>query len=135
LLIGFYNESETSRKNALQAMLVTVFGGLAMMAGIILTGMMAGSYNFIELMTDSQALKDHPWYLAALILFTGSIYQICTISLSFLASQCHGCTGPGKCIPSFHHNGKGRNISAGAGSVRYTGELPNGRQYLPPSEG
>jgi multicomponent Na+:H+ antiporter subunit A len=68
LLIGFYNESEVSRKNALQAMLVTVFGGLAMMAGVILTGMMAGSYNFIELMTDSQVLKDHPWYLAALIL-------------------------------------------------------------------
>lgn len=68
LLIGFYNESEISRKNALQAMLVTVFGGLAMMAGVILTGMMAGSYNFIDLMTDSQVLKDHPWYMAALIL-------------------------------------------------------------------
>jgi multicomponent Na+:H+ antiporter subunit A len=68
LLIGFYNESETSRKNALQAMLVTVFGGLAMMGGIILTGMIAGSYNFNELLNDAGLLREHPWYLAALIL-------------------------------------------------------------------
>lgn len=66
LLIGFYNENETSRKNALQAMLVTVFGGLAMMAGIILTGMMAGSYNFSDLLNSSDVLKEHPWYLVAL---------------------------------------------------------------------
>lgn len=68
MLIGFYNENETSRKNALQAMLVTVFGGLAMMAGIILTGMIAGSYQFSELLSNHEALKEHPWYLATLIL-------------------------------------------------------------------
>jgi multicomponent Na+:H+ antiporter subunit A len=68
MLIGFYNENETSRKNALQAMLVTVFGGLAMMAGIILTGMIVGSYSFSELLNSSEILKEHPWYLAALIL-------------------------------------------------------------------
>jgi multicomponent Na+:H+ antiporter subunit A len=68
MLIGFYNESETSRKNALQAMLVTVFGGLAMLAGIILAGMISGSYRFTELLADNQLLKEHPWYLAALIL-------------------------------------------------------------------
>ena len=68
MLIGFYNEDETSRKNALQAMLVTVFGGLAMMAGIILTGMITGSYRFSELLTSQQVLQEHPWYFAALIL-------------------------------------------------------------------
>ena len=68
LLIGFYNENETSRKNALQAMLVTVLGGLAMMAGIILTGMITGTYSFSELLSSSQVLKDHPWYLVAMIL-------------------------------------------------------------------
>lgn len=68
LLIGFYNENETSRKNALQAMLVTVFGGLAMMAGIILTGMIADSYSFSDLLNSSDVLKEHPWYLVALVL-------------------------------------------------------------------
>ena len=68
MLIGFYNENETSRKNALQAMLVTVLGGLAMMAGIILTGMITGTYTFSELLTSTQVLKDHPWYLVAMIL-------------------------------------------------------------------
>lgn len=68
MLIGFYNENETSRKNALQAMLVTVLGGLAMMAGVILTGMITGTYTFSELLTSTQVLKDHPWYLVAMIL-------------------------------------------------------------------
>ena len=68
LLIGFYNESETSRKNALQAMLVTVFGGLAMMAGIILTGIVTGSYQFSELLNSSDIIKEHAWYTPALLL-------------------------------------------------------------------
>ncbi|MFO7923102.1 MAG: putative monovalent cation/H+ antiporter subunit A [Bacteroidales bacterium] len=68
MLIGFYNENEISRKNALQAMLVTVLGGLAMMAGIILTGIMAGSYCFSELLNSREVLQDHPWYLIALVL-------------------------------------------------------------------
>lgn len=68
MLIGFYNENETSRKNALQAMLVTVLGGLAMMAGVILTGMITGTYTFSELLSSTQVLKDHPWYLVAMIL-------------------------------------------------------------------
>jgi multicomponent Na+:H+ antiporter subunit A len=68
MLIGFYNENETSRKNALQAMLVTVFGGLAMMAGIIMVGMVVGSYQFSELLSSSELIKEHPWYLIAMIL-------------------------------------------------------------------
>lgn len=69
LLIGYYSDSEKSRKSALQAMLVTVLGGLFMMAGIVLAGMVAGTYNFSELLSNSQVLKDHPYYLAILILF------------------------------------------------------------------
>jgi multicomponent Na+:H+ antiporter subunit A len=68
LLIGFYNEDEISRKNALQAMLVTVIGGLAMMAGIILTGTIMDSYSFSDLLNGADVLKAHPLYFASLIL-------------------------------------------------------------------
>lgn len=68
LLIGFYNDNENSRKSALQAMLVTVMGGLFMMAGIVLIGIAAGTYSFSELLSSNSLLKDHPYYFAILIL-------------------------------------------------------------------
>ncbi len=68
MLIGFYNEDEVSRKNALQAMLVTVLGGLAMMAGIILTGMIVDGYDFSTLLSSAEVIKNHPWYQVALVL-------------------------------------------------------------------
>ena len=45
LLIGYYHEKEESRKSALQALLVTGMGGLALLAGVILLGIAGGSYN------------------------------------------------------------------------------------------
>ncbi|MDF5024774.1 proton-conducting membrane transporter, partial [Vibrio parahaemolyticus] len=42
LLIGFNHENKTSRKNALQSLIVTGAGGLALLAGLILLGAMAG---------------------------------------------------------------------------------------------
>ena len=52
LLIGYYHDKEKSRDSALQAMLVTVMGGLFMLAGIILIGMEAGTFRFDELMSN-----------------------------------------------------------------------------------
>src|SRR5690242_6258601 len=44
LLVGHYAERATSRRAATQALLVTTFGGLAMLVGIIILGESAGSY-------------------------------------------------------------------------------------------
>ena len=52
LLIGYYHNEEKSRDSALQAMLVTVMGGLFMLAGIILIGHEAGTFRFDELMNN-----------------------------------------------------------------------------------
>ncbi len=49
LLIGYYGEQEESRKSALQALLVTGAGGLAMMAGFVLLGISAGTWQIHEL--------------------------------------------------------------------------------------
>lgn len=68
LLIGYYNDSEKSRKSALQAMLVTVLGGLFMMAGVVLAGMVAGTYRFSELLANADVIRNHPYYIPILIL-------------------------------------------------------------------
>lgn len=50
LLIGFHRESEKSRSAALQALLVTGGGGLAMLAGIVILGFAVGSVEISELL-------------------------------------------------------------------------------------
>jgi multicomponent Na+:H+ antiporter subunit A len=49
LLVGHYAERATSRRAATQALLVTTFGGLAMLVGIIVLGQSAGTYLLSEL--------------------------------------------------------------------------------------
>lgn len=68
LLIGFYHDKDASRSSALQALLVTGLGGLALLAGIILVGIAGGSYDIAVLMTSGEALRNHSLYLPALLL-------------------------------------------------------------------
>jgi multicomponent Na+:H+ antiporter subunit A len=50
LLIGHRPESKVSRRAAMQALLVTTLGGLAMLVGIILLGQTAGTYVISEIL-------------------------------------------------------------------------------------
>ncbi|MBL8090565.1 MAG: putative monovalent cation/H+ antiporter subunit A [Anaerolineales bacterium] len=68
MLIGFKNEKEAARSSALQALLVTSAGGLAMLAGIILLGMAGGTYEISALLSNRMAVQSHSLYLPALIL-------------------------------------------------------------------
>lgn len=52
LLVGHYAERATSRRAATQALLVTTFGGLAMLVGIIVLGNMSGTYLLSELIAS-----------------------------------------------------------------------------------
>ncbi|MGE2733607.1 Na+/H+ antiporter subunit A [Mycolicibacterium vaccae] len=52
LLVGHYAERATSRRAATQALLVTTFGGLAMLVGIIILGNMTGTYLLSELIAN-----------------------------------------------------------------------------------
>lgn len=67
LLIGFNHEDSVARRNALQAMLVTGAGGLALLAGFILIGMASGSYDIGALLAG-EGLQSHPLYTPILIL-------------------------------------------------------------------
>lgn len=60
LLIGFKHEDSTSRRNALQALLVTGLGGLALLGGILLLGMAAGTLEASQLAARSDAILSSP---------------------------------------------------------------------------
>ncbi len=68
LLIGFSHTSEASRRAALQALLVTGGGGLAMLAGFLLIGATAGTFELSALRDMGDILRDSPLYLPILIL-------------------------------------------------------------------
>jgi multicomponent Na+:H+ antiporter subunit A len=60
LLIGFSPEKAASRRSAQQGLLVTVGGGLAMLAGAILLGQIAGSYSISGLIARKVEIAQHP---------------------------------------------------------------------------
>jgi multicomponent Na+:H+ antiporter subunit A len=74
LLIGYLHDSAQSRRSALQALLVTSMGGLVMMAGLILLGITGGSFELTELVGQAGMLREHPYYLAILILILAGTF-------------------------------------------------------------
>ncbi|MDG3040969.1 putative monovalent cation/H+ antiporter subunit A [Roseicyclus marinus] len=74
LLIGFSSDEAKSRRSALQALLVTGTGGLAFLAGIILLGNVAGSFELSEVLGQGDVIRAHPLYPAILILFLAGAF-------------------------------------------------------------
>jgi multicomponent Na+:H+ antiporter subunit A len=68
LLIGFNHHKESSRKSALQALLVTGGGGLALMAGLILLAQVSGSFEISALYNMHSTIVGSNLYPAIVIL-------------------------------------------------------------------
>lgn len=71
LLIGFDHEREAARKAALQALLVTGLGGLALLIGLLAIGQAVGSMRLSDILASGDLLRDHPrypWMLALVLL-------------------------------------------------------------------
>ncbi|MBN1220387.1 MAG: DUF4040 domain-containing protein, partial [Anaerolineae bacterium] len=68
LLIGFNHEQEISRQSALQALLVTGTGGLALLAGLLLLGNVGQSWELSAVLNQGDLIRAHPLYLPLMIL-------------------------------------------------------------------
>lgn len=69
LLIGYWYHREKSRYGAQKSMLITVFGGLAMLGGIILLYIMTGSFSISEIVTQSDVVLEHTLLIPAILCF------------------------------------------------------------------
>ncbi|WP_346795384.1 putative monovalent cation/H+ antiporter subunit A [Halomonas sp. Bachu 37] len=67
LLIGFNHADIEARKSARQGLIVTMGGGLALMAGLILLGTAAGSWSFSGIAALEANLREHDLYTPILI--------------------------------------------------------------------
>ncbi len=68
MLIGFQHDDSEARAAALQALLVTGGGGLALLAGLVLLGMAGGTFQISELVSQSARIQASPLFIPALVL-------------------------------------------------------------------
>jgi multicomponent Na+:H+ antiporter subunit A len=68
LLIGFDHHRDEARRAALQALLVTGLGGLALLAGLLLLGLVGGGMELSALLNQGAVVREHPLYLPILLL-------------------------------------------------------------------
>lgn len=69
MLIGFNHENPKSRRSAIQALLVTFGGGLALLAGVVLMGIAGGTMQISTILSSGDLLREHSLYLPILFLF------------------------------------------------------------------
>ena len=83
-LIGFEHDKDTARAAALQALIVTGTGGLALMAGVLLMGQIGGSFEISALAADNAAVQGHRLYpLVLALVFAGAFTKSAQVPFHF----------------------------------------------------
>ncbi|KTT68979.1 monovalent cation/H+ antiporter subunit A [Sphingomonas endophytica] len=74
LLIGFWRDRADARQGARMALTITGGGGLALIAGMVLLGKAAGSYDLATILTRADLVQASPLYPAILILILAGAF-------------------------------------------------------------
>jgi multicomponent Na+:H+ antiporter subunit A len=74
LLIGFEHRRVAARAAALQALLVTGVGGLALLAGLLLLSQAGGSMEISTLLQRGDSVRSHVLYMPVLLLILAGAY-------------------------------------------------------------
>jgi multicomponent K+:H+ antiporter subunit A len=74
LLIGYWSHLPEGRQGARMALIVTGSGGLALIAGMLILGDIAGSYDISVIITEGEAIRQSPYYVPALLLILGGCF-------------------------------------------------------------
>lgn len=68
LLIGYWHHRKDARRGARMAFIVTAGGGLALLAGVLLVGHIAGSYELDVVLGAGDVVRKSPLYVPAVVL-------------------------------------------------------------------
>ena len=74
LLIGYWRQLPEGRQGARMALIVTGGGGLCLIAGMLLLGQAAGTYQLSEILTRGDLIRGSPLYLPILFLVLGGAF-------------------------------------------------------------
>ncbi len=83
LLIGFSHADPKSRRNALQALLLTATGGLALLAGFILIGVSQGTFELSELTAAGSLVGQEYYTLILFLVLAGAFTKSAQVPLHF----------------------------------------------------
>ena len=111
LLVGFDHERASARAAALQALLVTGLGGLALLAGLLVMGNLAGTYRLSAMNAAGDLFRASPAYpaifwLVALAAFSKSAQW----PFQFWLPERHGRADAGLGLPALGDHGEGRRL-------------------------
>ena len=68
LLIGYWQHRNDARRGARMAFTVTTIGGLCLLAGVLILGHIAGSYDLDVVLAAGDKVRAHAWYAPVLVL-------------------------------------------------------------------
>jgi len=68
MLIAYWYHRADARRGAKMAVTVTVGGGLCLLAGVLMLGEIAGSYDLDDVLAAGDVIRAHPWYAAVVVL-------------------------------------------------------------------
>ena len=74
LLIGYWSHLPKSRQGAQMALIVTGSGGLALIAGMLLLGHIAGTYELSEILQRGEIIRSSPLLVPMLVLILGGAF-------------------------------------------------------------
>ena len=95
LLIGYWGRLEASRAGARMALAVTGGGGLVLLAGIIVLGQIAGTYDISEMAARRAEIQAHPQYALALgLILVGCFTKSAQLPFHFWLPQAMAAPTP-----------------------------------------
>ena len=74
LLIGYWSQQPKSREGAQMALIVTGGGGLALIAGMLLLGHIAGTFELSEILQRGEVIRSSPLLVPTLLLILGGAF-------------------------------------------------------------
>jgi multicomponent K+:H+ antiporter subunit A len=95
LLIGYWGRLEASRAGARMALAVTGGGGLVLLAGILVLGQIAGTYDISEMAARRADIQAHPHYALALgLILVGCFTKSAQLPFHFWLPQAMAAPTP-----------------------------------------
>ncbi|MCL2423721.1 MAG: Na+/H+ antiporter subunit A, partial [Micrococcales bacterium] len=82
LLIGHYSDRKTSRRAAMEAIVVTTAGGLAMLVGLVLIGTQAGTWQLSQIVADPPA-RNGTMTTAVVLVLAGALTKSALVPFHF----------------------------------------------------
>jgi multicomponent Na+:H+ antiporter subunit A len=109
LLIGFDDLKESSRKAALQALMITGGGGLALLAGLVIVGQQAGTWSLAEVLADPPT-EGAVMSWAVVLDPRRRVHQVGPGAVPHVVARGDGRPDPGERLPALGHHGEGRGL-------------------------